>query len=96
MIRLVWTTEADADLSRINDWLNEKSTPDAAVRTLLAIRERADFLLNFPRGGRPLGPPDYRLLRVFNTPYLIAYRAKVERVEILRIFHEREDWSFDP
>lgn len=96
MIRLVWTIEANADLRRIDNWLLEQSTADVAVRTLVAIKQRADFLLNFPRGGRPLGPPDYRLLRVFDTPYLIAYRVKNDQVEILRVFHEREDWHLEP
>jgi plasmid stabilization system protein ParE len=97
MIRIVWTSEADADLRRIDEWLLEKSTPEIAVRTLVAIKQRADFLLNSPRGARPLGPPDYRLLRVFHTPFLIAYRVmKNDQVEILRVFHEREDWHLEP
>lgn len=39
-----------------------------------------------------------RILRVFDTPYLIRYRIVTEReeVQILRIHHEREDWFSAP
>ena len=91
-MRLIrWTLSARADLRSIDAWLDREATSDIAVTTLVAIRERADFLLRFPHGGRPL-PDGTRILRVFRTPYLIRYRLSGDHTEVLRVHHEREDW----
>ena len=91
-MRLRWTVPARMDLRRIDAWLVMQATPEVAERTLSAIAERASFLVDFPRGGRPIGSLDCRVLRVHGTPYLIAYRIEGELVDVLRIVHEREDW----
>ena len=91
-MRLIdWTVSARADLRGIDVWLEREASPDVARATLIAIRERADFFTRFPHGGRP-HPDGTRILRVFRTPYLIRYRLRDGRVEVLRVHHEREDW----
>lgn len=95
-MRLIeWTASARGDLRGIDGWLEREASPATALATLLAIRERADFLIRFPHGGRPHADGT-RILRVFRTPYLIRYRLKGERVEVLRVHHEREDWISFP
>lgn len=91
MREIAWTVPAQADLRRINGWLIENRSPDQALRIASSIRARARFLEKFPHGGRP-DRDDVRVLRVRTTPYLILYRLRPGRVEILRIRHEREDW----
>ena len=95
MIRLSWAVPALADLRRIDAWLEGETSPEIAIRTLATIRARSKFLMDFPRGGPPLVSKDYRIFRVHDTPYLIAYRIAADHVEILRIFHEREDWQLE-
>lgn len=96
-MRLIeWTLSARGDLRGIDQWLEREASSETALATLIAIRERADFLTRFPHGGRP-HHDGTRVLRVFRTPYLIRYRLNGNRVEVLRVHHEREDWiSFTP
>ncbi|HEX8300855.1 type II toxin-antitoxin system RelE/ParE family toxin [Sphingomonas sp.] len=95
MPTLNWTQPATDDLWAIDAWLEENALGEIAIATLVAIRARARFLENFPRGGRPLRN-GMRVLRVINTPHLILYRLAGDSVEILRVHHEREDWFVAP
>ena len=94
-MRIDWTRPALEDLRGIDDWLTREASPTVALRTMVTIRHRAVFLENFPRGGRPL-PNAHRILRVFDTPYLIRYRIVADVVQVLRVHHEREDWHLEP
>ncbi|MBV9843127.1 MAG: type II toxin-antitoxin system RelE/ParE family toxin [Sphingomonadaceae bacterium] len=95
MNRLAWTAPALADLRAIDAWLIENRDRDFAERTLAAIEARARFLENFRHGGRTLLKQDFRVLRVFETPYLLVYRVRSGQLQILRVRHEREDWQTD-
>lgn len=95
MTRVRWTDPSLGDLRRIDDWLTQEATPDFAIRTLAAIRLRAGFLVDFPRGGRP-HRGNTRILRVLDTPYLLHYRIVGDLdVQVLRVYHEREDWQVE-
>jgi plasmid stabilization system protein ParE len=59
---------------------------------LAAIRGQTDILDRFPGVGSPFGA-EGRRLRVRGTPYLLFYRTLSDRVEILRIRHDREQWD---
>jgi plasmid stabilization system protein ParE len=91
-MRIIWSPLARDDVSAINGWLTREASPAVALRTLTAIRDRARFLENFPRGGRP-HHHGHRILRIFDTPYLLRYRIRDEAVEVIRVHHEREDWQ---
>lgn len=92
MRRLEWTKPALSDLRAIDDWLSREAAPDVAIRILTAIRIRADFLLEFPRGGPSLSG-EVHSLRVPRLPYVLLYRLKSDAViEILRVRHVRQDW----
>lgn len=95
MPALKWTGPATEDLWAIDGWLEENASGEIALATLAAIRFRADFLLDFPHGGRPIGE-GIRVLRVIDTPHLIFYQISGDTVEILRIRREREDWFVEP
>ena len=93
MPTLKWTQPATDDLWSIDDWRTETppvKSPWPHLRRSIAAR----FLENFPRGGRPTGGGN-RILRVINSPHLIIYRIIGEKVEILRIRHESEDWQIE-
>ncbi len=93
MRRLDWTRPALSDLRAIDAWLSREAAPDVAIRILTKIRERADFLLDFPSGGPPLSDGDVHALRVRGSPYVLLYRLKGEHgIEILRVRHVRQDW----
>ncbi|QCB41694.1 type II toxin-antitoxin system RelE/ParE family toxin [Sphingomonas sp. PAMC26645] len=94
-MQIDWTTPALDDLRGVDDWLTAEADPEWALRILVAIRFRSRFLKNFPRGGRP-HRDGYRILRVFNTPYLIRYRLVGNAVQVVRVYHERENWFIEP
>lgn len=94
-MQIDWSTPALDDLRGIDEWLSREAEPELAVRILTAIRTRSTFLENFPRGGRPYRDGQ-RVLRVFDTPYLIRYRIVGNVVQVLRVHHERENWRIDP
>ena len=61
----------------------------------MKIEAAAAFLVNLPRAGSPLENGLARKWRVPATPYLLVYRALTDRVEILRVYHERMNWRED-
>ncbi|RZL60610.1 MAG: type II toxin-antitoxin system RelE/ParE family toxin [Sphingomonas sp.] len=77
-MRIIWSPLARDDLATINGWLTREASPAVALRMLIAIRDRARFLENFPRSGRP-HRHGHRILRIFDTPYLLRYRIRDER-----------------
>ena len=89
---LEWTAAALRDLDGIDAWLSTEADPEVAIRILTAIRERADFLPDFPRGGPRLGG-DTHALRVRGTNYSLVYRVlEADRLQVVRIFHAKQDW----
>lgn len=49
-------------------------------------------LAEMPQMGRPGVEPGTRHWSVQRTPYLIVYRESVDALEILRVWHGRQDW----
>lgn len=89
---LEWTGAALQDLEKIDTWLTAEADPDTAIGMLVAIRARANFLLDFPEGG-PFLHNEMHSLRVRNTPYSLVYRVlQDERIEIVRVFHAAQNW----
>ena len=95
MPQIDWSGPAAADLVRIDEWLVENRSADLALKTIRAIRKRAQWLEDFPHGGRP-SAGGLRILRVRGTPYLILYRISADAVDVVRVRHEREDWLIQP
>ncbi len=90
MLRLIWSGPAVTDLRGIREYLGAHDKR-IAVRTLRAIREKADLLGRYPAAGPTLSG-QYRQLVVRGTPYIIVYVAGDDRIDILRIRHGSEDW----
>ncbi len=89
-----WTDLAREDLRGINVWLVKEASGDLAVRILAAIRHRSTILEDFPHSGRP-HQDGTRVLRVYDTPYLLRYRIMEGAAQILRVHHERENWHVE-
>ncbi|MFD1787305.1 type II toxin-antitoxin system RelE/ParE family toxin [Sphingomonas floccifaciens] len=91
MPRLIWSIPASLDLDRIDAWLTEHRPPRHTLATIRAIRERAEWLSTFPRGGRP-GLDGLRVVHVSDSRYVIVYRLVGDDVIVVRVHHERQDW----
>jgi toxin ParE1/3/4 len=81
--QVVWTRRALRDLDQIWVYIDQFN-PLAAQRMASRLRAAGESLAHFPLRAR--GTARFREL-VIVRPYLIRYRVKGERVEILAIRH---------
>lgn len=91
MRRVIWSGPARRDLRSVERWLAENRSPDYELRVLQAIHNRCIFLAKTPKGA-PALKDEKRKLIVLGTPYILIYRIVEDGLEILRLFHERQDW----
>lgn len=87
---LIWSPTSRLDLADIDAYLAEWD-PAAAVRILRAIQSAASRLSEYPRLGWSVNER-FRVISVRQTSFLVLYRLRDDRVEIVRIRHGREDW----
>jgi toxin ParE1/3/4 len=88
---LVWSPRAITHLVELRAYI-ARENPAAAARvaeTLLAAVERLAEVPNLGRPGRVSGT---RELVVPGTPYVIPYRLRADRLEVLAVFHGRQKW----
>ena len=88
---IVWSPRAITHLAGLRAYI-ARDNPNAAGRiatTLLAAVERLAELPNLGRPGRVAGT---RELIVPGTPYVMPYRLRGDRLEIIAIFHGRQQW----
>jgi toxin ParE1/3/4 len=78
-------------LEAIGDYISADK-PNAAERTVQRIRELVNELGSQPHLGRPGRIADTRELVVAGTPFVIPYRVRDERVEVLSVFHGARKW----
>ena len=69
-----------------------RGRPGAAGNVVAAILGRIDLLAGQPGLGRAGRVPGTRELVVPGTPYLIPYRVRNDRLEIIANFHGRQRW----
>lgn len=81
-----WTPSAADDLEQIYNYLSEHE-PRWARSTVLEIRDAVRSLKKFPHQGRMGREDGTRELVHHRLPFVIAYRAKDDAVEILHVLH---------
>jgi toxin ParE1/3/4 len=91
-VRLVWSPQAVEDLAALRAYI-ERDDPIAARKTALRIIEAVDTLIPAnPKVGRPGRVPGTRELVIARTPFVVPYRLREGRIEVLRIFHGARRW----
>lgn len=90
MKRAIWSSDALADLARI-DGFYVSLDPDYADRVGRHAVRAARFLADQPHAG-PQVASGFRKWRVPGTRHLLIYRIVPDGVEIVRVFHGRENW----
>jgi toxin ParE1/3/4 len=85
-VKVIWTRPALRALEAIGDYISARN-PTAAERIVRRIRERVNELGAHPHLGRPGRIADTRELVVTGTPFIVPYRVRDERVEVLSVFH---------
>lgn len=89
---LSWTPQAVADLRKIDSYLSAEVDGRLAAQILETIKFRLRTLRDFPHAGPPVEGRPFRSFIIRGTPYVVAYRLRDGRVEILRVHHQRENW----
>ncbi len=90
-MKIVWSRRAIRHLAHVRDYIareNAKAANGVASRILEAV----DQLATYPNLGRFGHKPGIRELVVPRTPYIIPYRIRGERVELIAVFHGRQRW----
>ncbi|TXL69521.1 type II toxin-antitoxin system RelE/ParE family toxin [Vineibacter terrae] len=86
-----WLRGALVSLNREIDYIAARN-PDAAKRIANRIESTVQRLSASPESGRPGRIAGTRELVVSGTPYIVPYRIRASRVEIIRVFHGMRRW----
>jgi len=90
-LKVRWLKRALANLEAEAEYISRDSHA-AAQRVVLAIEQAVQLLANHPAMGRAGRVEGTRELVVTGTPYIIPYRVREDRVEVLRVFHTARKW----
>lgn len=88
---LVWLRRAITDRDAQLDYIAQDN-PLAAVSQGDRIDEQVDILLQHPQMGRPGRKQGTRELVISRTPFIVVYRIKGRRIELLRLLHGAQMW----
>ena len=90
-MKVAWTRLALADLDSAYSYITEER-PSAAVRMIERIAGAIRAVARHPEIGRPGRVSGTRELIVSGTPFIIPYRVKAKRVELLAVIHGARRW----
>ena len=90
-MRLFWTARALSEIDAIFAYVAADS-PLAAERLAVLIEAKAQSLIDQPNMGRPGRVDGTREFVVTDTPYILPYRVRDGRVEILAALHASRHW----
>ena len=88
---IVWAPRAIRHLQELRAYLAQDS-PAAAGRVAALLLAAVDHLADHPGLGRPGRIAGTRELVVPDTPFVIPYRVRADRIEIIAVFHGRRQW----
>lgn len=88
---IVWLPVAVQDVIHIRTYIGEEA-PNSAKEIGQRIDQAVNRLSTMPSMGRPGRIYGTRELIISGTPYLVVYRVKNQRVEILRVLHGRQSF----
>jgi plasmid stabilization system protein ParE len=93
-VNLFYTPASVDDLRRLRNFIGVKNQ-EAAYKISVELREGISILTDLPRIGHKVmksQTPD--LIRdLFVNRYIVRYCILPNEIHVLRIWHQREDWS---
>ncbi|WP_100959279.1 type II toxin-antitoxin system RelE/ParE family toxin [Bosea sp. FBZP-16] len=90
-MKVIWTARARVELDDIADYVAPISA-SAALALVRRLRQAGKQLGEHPHTGRPGRVDGSRELVVNGTPYILPYRVRDGRVEILAVLHASRQW----
>jgi toxin ParE1/3/4 len=91
-MKILWSRRAIRHLVQVRDYIAQDS-PDSAAEVAERILAAVENLTAFPNLGRPGRISGTRELLVPGTPYIIPYRIRGSRIELIAVFHGRQRWQ---
>lgn len=89
---LTWSPEALQDLRDIRAYISQDN-PRAAKKVVARIVTLvSEQLSSNPESGRPGRVAGTRELVISNTPFVVPYRARDGKIDILRVYHSARMW----
>ena len=90
-MKVVWSRRAIRHLARLREYIEKDSERNAQV-VAARILKAVDLLQSHPEMGRPGRVVGTREMIVPDTPFIIPYRVRRERLELIAVFHGRQKW----
>ena len=90
-MKIVWSPRAVGHLVALRDYIARDSDREAAAVAARLV-EAVELLETKPHLGRPGRVMGTRELVVEGTPYVIPYRVRGDKLQLLAVFHGRRKW----
>ena len=90
-MKVVWFKSAILDLKSVKDYITQDN-PRAAQQIVQRIKDKISLLSEQPGIGRPGRVPNTRELVVDRTHFILPYRVRDNKIEILRVLHTSRRW----
>jgi|HubBroStandDraft_3_1064219.scaffolds.fasta_scaffold87107_3 toxin ParE1/3/4 len=90
-MNVIWSRRAIRHLTALREFIERESEKNAAL-VATKILNAVDLLRIHPQIGRPGRLLGTRELVVPDTPYIIPYRVRRDRIELMAVFHGRQKW----
>jgi addiction module RelE/StbE family toxin len=91
-MKIVWTRRASRHLRAAYDYWARENSRAAANSMLGRIFSAVEWLESYPEAGRSGRVPGTRELVIVPTPFLIAYRIRGGKIEILALLRGARKW----
>jgi toxin ParE1/3/4 len=90
-MKILWSKRAIRHLVALRDRI-ARDSPNNAAAAAERIVNGVELLATQPQMGRPGRIVGTRELVISGTPYIIPYRVRGERLELIAVFHGRQKW----
>ncbi len=90
-MKVVWSRRAIQHIVSLRKFIAKDSEQNAAV-VAKRILESIDLLQSHPDMGRPGRVLGTRELVIPDTPYIVPYRVRWDRLELIAVFHGHQKW----
>lgn len=90
-MNIVWSPRAIRHLIAIREFIQADSEQSAALMAERIVHA-IELVATQPQMGRPGRLTGTRELVISGTPYIVPYRIRHERLELLAVFDGRRQW----
>ena len=90
-MKVVWSRRALQHLVSLRKYIAKDSEQNAAL-VAQRILESIDLLQSQPGMGRPGRVLGTRELVIPDTPYIVPYKVRKDRLELIAVFHGHQRW----